>query len=847
MCHYQEDCLTFLNAMEKKDICTRAQSMKTVKEFARLLDEIKRDEFGSPKYKITEEQLLHFANVKIPKRYKTFQIRKKSGGLREINAPCYQLGIVLFFTNNVLKSLYTPSPSAMGFAEGRSVVDNAKMHVGHHYVFNIDLKDFFPSIPQPRVWARLQLPPFNFTKEIANVVAGLCCHTNADKTLNVLPQGAATSPLLTNAICDTLDRRMRGVAKRFGLHYSRYADDMTFSSMHNVYQEGSDFRVEIKRIIEEQGFTMNEAKTRLLKEGRRQEVTGLTVNEVINVSHQYISDLRWLLHVWETEGYAKAYSKFYPKYKKEKGYIKKGEPVMENVIGGKLNYLRMVRGENNESYQKLQMRYDKLQQIVYVDNETDSKESYVYVQPYKMADFLVDFSTTISLEVTSKKKLVGKCVLAGMEKVLPISKSTQKSLCPDVENRQEGEVITAKKLENCFVTLCRSKGKNFWLITEFEPQRSKCLSIQHAQIDIDNLLTLWEKQGLEEAVSAFQECIKNGAPIPSFIYFMTHNKSLTKAQQRKRDALLAEAVVAGQIPMSEDEPKGKDSLTSFIALSPLDTAHFFALFNNPMGLKYLTHDFDPIDDGRPRTIKALINQATGVVQEKKYPIPTSLWVLIKNYIEGKREWIDTFEQTHRSFVKNPSWIDWSTKSQMHPINNPEYAKEIMAFRSTVRLVAPALTEICDRAKKGLAINVTEEKLDKADFYTNTYILYVVIRRILTMMNRRADNSPNVSIAYKRRTDSQGRMLRQIIISQKGSFAIKAIDDLRYRLANSPEAGDFGSIRKSLNGYCIWQVESLWDGKPFRWNILRTDDMPETEAISESDVTGFTHILTFYIV
>lgn len=489
--------------------------MKTVKEFAGLLDEIKRDEFGSPKYKITEEQLLHFANVKIPKRYKTFQIRKKSGGLREINAPCYQLGIVLYFTNTVLKSLYTPSPSAMGFAEGRSVVDNAKMHVGHHYVFNIDLKDFFPSIPQPRVWARLQLPPFNFTKEIAGVVAGLCCHTNADKTQNVLPQGAATSPLLTNAICDTLDRRMRGVAKRFGLHYSRYADDMTFSSMHNVYQEGSDFREELKRIIEEQGFTMNEAKTRLLKEGRRQEVTGLTVNEVVNVSRQYISDLRWLLHVWETEGYAKAYSKFYPKYKKEKGYIKKGEPVMENVIGGKLNYLRMVRGENNEAYKKLQMRYDKLQQIVYVDNETDSKESYVYVQPYTMADFLADFSTTITLEVTSKKKLVGKCVLAGMEKVLPVSKSTQKSLCPDVENRQEGEVITAKKLENCFVTLCRSKGKNFWLITEFEPQRSKCLSIQHAQIDIDNLLTLWENQGLEEAVSAFQECIKNGTPIPS--------------------------------------------------------------------------------------------------------------------------------------------------------------------------------------------------------------------------------------------------------------------------------------------------------------------------------------------
>lgn len=498
--------------MEKQDIYTRSQSLKTVEDLAKLLNEIKLDEFGSAKYKITDEQLLHFANVKIPKRYKTFQIRKKSGGLREINAPCYQLGILLYIINIVLKAIYVPNPSVMGFTEGRSVVDNAKMHVGHHYVFNIDLKNFFPSIPQARVWARLQLPPFNFTKEIANVIAGLCCHTDAEKNACVLPQGAATSPLLTNAICDKLDRRMRGVAKRFGLHYSRYADDMTFSSMHNVYLENSDFRVEIKRIIEEQGFTMNDDKTRLLRDGARQEVTGLTVNSIVNVSRKYISDLRWLLHVWETEGYAKAYSKFYPKYKKEKGYIKKGEPVMENVIGGKLNYLRMVRGANNVAYQKLQTRYNKLQQLIFVDDETDSKTSYVYVQPYKMVDFIADFSTTVTLEITPKMKLVSKCVLAGMDKIIPVSKSTQKALCPDIESKEPGQVVVSEKLSNCFVTLCRSKGKNFWLITEFEPKRSKCLSIQNASVDIDKLLEVWDKQGMEEAVSAFQSCLAGENP-----------------------------------------------------------------------------------------------------------------------------------------------------------------------------------------------------------------------------------------------------------------------------------------------------------------------------------------------
>ena len=527
--------------MEKQKIQERVQSLKTVKDFAALLDEIKQDEFGSAKYAITQKQLLHFSNAKIvPNRYKTFQIRKKSGGLREINAPCYQLGVILYITNILFKAIYTPSSSVTGFTEGKSVVDNARVHASHHYVFNIDLKDFFPSIPQARVWARLQLPPFNFTQEIANVVAGLCCHFNKEHTDCVLPQGAATSPLLTNAICDILDRRMRGVAKRFGLHYSRYADDMTFSSMHNVYQDGSVFRLEIKRVIEEQGIRMNEDKTRLLRDGQRQEVTGLTVNSVVNVSRQYISDLRWILSVWEREGYAKAYSLFYPKYKKEKGYIKKGEPIMENVIGGKLNYLKMVRGSSNLAYRKLRERYDKLQQIVFVDDETDKKESYVYVQPYTMAEFTEFFSTSISLEVTPKKKLVGKCVLAGMDKVIPVSKTTQKSLCPNIESLEPGQVVTSEKLAKCFVTLCRSKGKNFWLITEFAPNRSKCLSIQNANIDIDKLLKVWEESGLEVAVLLFHSCLGGDNTLIDLFTEKTSNKghSGKKCSKVQKDTTL---------------------------------------------------------------------------------------------------------------------------------------------------------------------------------------------------------------------------------------------------------------------------------------------------------------------
>lgn len=497
--------------MEKSELHEILKNISTPGDLADVLEKIKRIEFDNVRYAISEKMLRHFSSDSIsPKRFHTFHIRKKSGGLREIKAPCSQLDVILTCVNVLLKSVYEPSDVAMGFASGRSVLKNAQVHVGHNYVFNIDLKDFFPSIPQARVWNRLQLAPFNFSQEISNILAGLCCSYDANVKANVLPQGSPASPLLTNAICDKLDRRMKGVAKRFGLHYSRYADDMTFSSMHNVYQEDGDFRKEIARIISEQGFRMNESKTRLQKTGTRQEVTGLTVNAIANLSRQYISDLRWILSVWEKEGYAKAYALFYPKYKHEKGYIKKGEPVMENVVGGRLNYLRMVRGESNTAYQKLAARFAKLQELVFVDNETDDAKSYVYVQPYTMADFQALFHTTISLEISREGKVLGKCTIDNREKVLAISKTTQNILCPDLSRKSAGDSVCSTELDDCFVTLCRNKGKNFWLITKFEPKRSRCLSVQNLQVAPDELLTIWENSGFEVASEELATFIQYG-------------------------------------------------------------------------------------------------------------------------------------------------------------------------------------------------------------------------------------------------------------------------------------------------------------------------------------------------
>lgn len=437
--------MSFLFTMNKEQLIAKAAELKTRDDLLDLLTEIKAELMGDKLYPFTHKQVAIFSNPKLERnRYKTFFIPKKSGGQREICAPHGNLKWMQICLNELFKALYTPSPYAMGFTIGRSIVDNARTHTNQNYVFNIDLKDFFPSIDQARVWKRLQLAPFNFNKEIASMIAGLCSMrvvtvSNDDGRHErfVLPQGAPTSPILTNAICDTLDRRLHGLAKRFGLHYSRYADDITFSSMHNVYQDGSEFRLELQRIITEQRFTINPAKTRLCHCGSRQEVTGLTVGAKINVTRKYVKDLRAILHIWEKYGHDAAYATFYPRYISEKCQINRGTPNLVNVISGKLCYLKMVKGEKDPVYIKLRDIFLKLTKP---DNSRKPKSAQIeYLFTMSKTDFENKLGVTINLQVTDKNhKQIGtfefqeRTFLVSVSKNLDINKlpdNVQISLC----------------------------------------------------------------------------------------------------------------------------------------------------------------------------------------------------------------------------------------------------------------------------------------------------------------------------------------------------------------------------------------------------------------------------------
>ena len=347
-------------------IKTQFRSIQSKEDLVELLSEAKNLFYGEKCKPVQIKSLTYYANPEIcRRRYQTFTIKKKSGGSRTIQAPVKGLKTLLRSLNLVLQCMYEPHEAATGFVLEKSIIDNAKKHVGHNYVLNLDLKDFFHSFDRNRVKMCFMYEPFNLNEDkepLAFLLASLCTHPLEieGEIKNVLPQGSPTSPTITNILCKKLDRRLSGLAKRFGATYTRYADDITFSSPHNIYNN-EDFNKELKRIIElDQKLTINLKKTRLQKAAYRQEVTGLVVNDKVNVRKRYIKQIRMWLYYWEKYGYEKAVLIFKMDYISDKGHVKNVNPNLINVIDGKLEFLKMVKGEKDSSYSGLKKRFDKL-------------------------------------------------------------------------------------------------------------------------------------------------------------------------------------------------------------------------------------------------------------------------------------------------------------------------------------------------------------------------------------------------------------------------------------------------------------------------------------------------------
>lgn len=453
--------------MTKEAIVAAASQMESKQDFLVLLNRVKIDSLGDRGHLFTYRQFNYFIN---PQRnrscYKTFSIPKKSGGVRTISAPVKMLKSFLTYTNIILQSLYDAPDCVTGFVPEKSIVENARKHEGMNYVFSTDIKDFFPSVSKSRVWATLKTAPFSFNDTIAEAIAGLCCtFVSLDgKEDNIaLPQGSPCSPILTNIVCQNLDRRLNGLARRLGLNYTRYADDITFSSMHNVYQEGGEFLKELHGIIEGQRFKINEKKTRLQKRGSRQEVTGLIVNERVNISREYVRDLDNLLYIWEKYGRGAAYGKFINRHS-PKHNLRSSEYSMERVVSGRLAYVKMVKGEDSPTWRRLQKRFNKLTGKTDLYRGTDIQ----YLNYYIINNF-IKLTGIHPVFFENDGKVSAFIEINGVKNDVAISKSARAHLKTILDSNSKDKALDSFFAKH-IIAYCHSKDY-FWLITQGIPKK----------------------------------------------------------------------------------------------------------------------------------------------------------------------------------------------------------------------------------------------------------------------------------------------------------------------------------------------------------------------------------------
>lgn len=263
--------------------------------------------------------------------YVVFEIEKASGGKRRITAPKARLKRVQQIILEQILAKVPVHEAAHGFVPGRSTVTNAAPHQRARVVVKMDLVDFFPSIHYRRVVGLFNELGYGERASIA--LAGLCTHRPLLKDgrvawPGVLPQGAPTSPAITNLTCRRLDARLAGLADKSGARYTRYADDMTFSFERDPEVSIGRLCWWIDQICQQEGFLENVKKRRVLRSGNQQRVTGIVVNSGLFVPRAERRRFRAILHNVRRNGVAAE---------------ARGRPDFEGYLRGFAAYVRMVQ------------------------------------------------------------------------------------------------------------------------------------------------------------------------------------------------------------------------------------------------------------------------------------------------------------------------------------------------------------------------------------------------------------------------------------------------------------------------------------------------------------------------
>ncbi|WP_190810109.1 reverse transcriptase family protein [Flagellimonas sp. S3867] len=265
--------------------------------------------------------------------YRDFKLRKRKGGFRIISVPYPALLECQKWIHKNILSKVKISPYAHGFAKKKSIVTNARKHTNQEHLLKIDLKDFFPSIKKGRVIA--MFCKLGYSTEVSFYLASICCK------MDCLPQGAPTSPSISNIIAKSLDNRLFALSQKFEIRYTRYADDLAFSGG-NIPARFIDY---VTEIVTTESFEINNSKTQLHKSKGKRIITGVAVNgEIVKAPKSYKRKLFQTLYYIEIFGLNSHRTK-----------LKIRNPNYLESLIGKLNYVLTIEPDNSKAKNYLTM------------------------------------------------------------------------------------------------------------------------------------------------------------------------------------------------------------------------------------------------------------------------------------------------------------------------------------------------------------------------------------------------------------------------------------------------------------------------------------------------------------
>lgn len=286
--------------------------------------------------------------------YSHFNISKRSGKVRVISAPDYRLKMLQQKIARILSGLYNPRNPVHGFVPDRSVRSNAESHLRRRFILIVDIKDFFLAITEARV--RGLLESIGIDTDVAETIARICTNNGC------LPQGAPSSPVISNMICFRLDKSLMGFSKEHRLLYTRYADDITLSSFQppTALFEGDrpdsgrlhseKLSRELLSILGNNGFDLNPEKIHYADKNSRRMVTGIKINEGLNVDRRYVRNIRSALFKVESIGVVATQAELTARF---------GRPCkIQAHIQGKISWVGFVKGQSDPVFRGLAKRYN---------------------------------------------------------------------------------------------------------------------------------------------------------------------------------------------------------------------------------------------------------------------------------------------------------------------------------------------------------------------------------------------------------------------------------------------------------------------------------------------------------